>query len=187
MDDEMRRGLAVALGVTLAPEDPNPWELPTSEDPREWGVSATSAFKGFSQVCERLAAGLTFSFEVMSFNEIPFEDYEHVVLDHREQQAVVGIGFDHAILQAQMGREEPRRRAHHVVRLSPIGGEQEKQPNVFSSGFKFDYSGELWLFDDSEELVGEEALVRWRALVHAAYDIGGGFWIVRRDDSSDGQ
>lgn len=187
MDDEVRRDLAIALGVTMAPEDPNPWELPTSEDPREWGVSATSAFEGFPRVCERLAAGSAFSFEVMPLNEIPFEGYENVVLDHRGQQAVLGISFDHAILQAQMGRDKPRRRAHHVVRLSPTGGEQEQQPNVFSSGFKFDYSGELWLFDDSEELAGEEALVRWRALVRAAYDIGGGFWIVRRDDGSDGE
>jgi hypothetical protein len=112
----------------LAPEDPNPWELPTSEDPQEWGVTATAAFEGFPRVCERLAAGARFSFELMPLNEVPFEGYEHVVLDHR-------------------GR----------------------------------------LFDDSEELSGEEALVRWRALVRAAYDIGGGFWIVRRDDSSDGK
>lgn len=187
MDDDMRRDLAVALGVTLAPEDRNPWELPISEDPHDWGVSVTSAFDGFPRVCERLAPASAFSLEIMPLNEIPFEGYENVVLDHRGKRAVMGIGFDHAILQKEMGRDKPRRRAHHVVRLSPIDREREQQPNVLSDGFKLDYSGMLWLFDDAEELAYEEALVGWRALMRASYDIGGGFWIVQCDDDSDAE
>jgi hypothetical protein len=187
IDDQTRRDLATILGVTLAPEDPNPWDLPTSEDSREWGVSASVASDRFPQVCERLAPALTFSLELRSLNQIPFELYESVVLDYRGLPAILGVSFDHAILQTEMGREEPARRAWHIARLSPIGDEWESRPNALSAEFKFDYSGLLWLFDDSEELVGDEALSRWRALVRASYAIGGGFWIVRREGAGDGR
>lgn len=185
-DAATRRELATALEVILAPEDHNPWKLPTSEDPRQWGVSAAAALKFFPRVCERLMPSAAFSLEIRPFNEIPFELYENVVLEHRGQRAILGVSFDHVVLQSEMGRERPRRRAHHVARLSPIGDEREQEPNALSSAFRFDYSGALWLFDDSGELIGEEALVQWRSLVRAAYDIGGGFWIVRREDDADG-
>lgn len=172
--------------MTLSPEDRNPWELPTSEEPRAWGVSAAAAYEGFPGVCQLLAPGATFSLEMRPLNQIPFELYEDIAVELRGQPAILGFSFDHAILQAEMGREQPGRRAHHLARLSPIGNERERQPNVLSERFRFDYSGMLWLFDDSGELDGEEALVRWPALVRAAYEIGGGFWIVRRDDGDDG-
>jgi hypothetical protein len=184
-DDEVRRDIATILGVSLAPEDDNPWGLPTSEDPHAWGVSASTASDRFLQVCERLAPASRFSLKLTSLNEIPFELYENVVLDHRGQHTVLGISFDHAILQFEMGREQPSRRAQHVARLSPIGDERKRQPNVLSAEFKFDYSGLLWLFDDSGELIGDAALNRWRALVQASYAIGGGFWIVRREGAGD--
>jgi hypothetical protein len=149
-------------------------------------VSPNSAFERFPQVCERLAPGQTFHLESTPLNQIPFELYENLVLDRQSSQAILGMGFDHAILQSEMGRQTPSRRAHHISRLSPIGSERDRKPNVLSGEFKFDYSGMLWLFDDSGELTGEDALVRWRALVRAAYEIGSGFWIVRRAGSCDG-
>jgi hypothetical protein len=185
MDDETRRDLAAIMGVTLAPEDENRWDLPTSEDPRAWGVSAAAASERFPKVCQRLAPKLSFGLKLISLNEIPFELYENVVLDHRRKEAVLGFSFDHAVLQSEMGREKPSRRAQHVARLSPLGDERAREPNVLSAEFKFDYSGLIWLFDDSGELVGEEALNRWRALVQASYGIGGGFWIVRREGVGD--
>jgi hypothetical protein len=186
IDDELRRELALILGVTMAPEDHNPWDLPISEEPRDWGVSATAVFERFPRVCERLAPARAFRFESAPLNEVPFEGYESAVVDRSGPDAIVGMSFDHAILQSEMGREGPRRRAHHVLRLSPVGEERGREPNVLSDEFQFDYPGMLWLFDDSGELVGEEALVRWRALVRAAYDIGGGLWVVRRADGGDG-
>lgn len=170
------------MQVTLAPEDDNPWGLPTSDDPHEWGVSATAAVESFARVCGHLAPTSAFGLEIAPLNEVPFEGYENAVLEHRDQRTIVGIGFDHAALQVKMGRERPRRRAHHIARLSPVGDERDLSPNILSSDFGFDYSGSLWLYDDSGELTGEEALADWRALVSAAYGIGGGFWIVRRDD-----
>lgn len=179
-DAGIRRRLAEITGTTLAPNDANPWDLPTSEEPTNWGVSAGSALAAFERVREFLAPCSELRFEIRALNEIPFGLFEDAIIDLAGDDAVIGISFDHADLQSQMGRPLPSRRAHHVVRLTPFGHERSREPNVLSPSFRFDYDGPLAVFDDSGELDGNDARVDWRALIHASGSAHGGFWIVRR-------
>lgn len=178
--------LAEITGVTLSPEDSNPWNLPMSEDSNNWGVSAAKATATFPAVCAYIAPDSKLQFEIRPFNEIPFELYENEVLDFTRRGAMVGISFDNAALQSRMGREVPRRRGHHVVRLTPIGNEREREPNVLSDRFKFDYAGSLWVFDDTHELREQESFVEWRSLLYASRSVRGGLWIVRPEERENG-
>jgi hypothetical protein len=179
-DGEIRRQLAVLTGTTLAPEDPNPWGLPTSAEASEWGVSAAEARATFAAVRSFMAADAALSLAIVPLNTIAFELYEDAVIDAAQQGAVVGITFDYAVLRARSGRPEPRRRAHHLVRLTPTTeSERLESPNVASGGFAFDYGGSLRVFDDSVELCDDDALVNWRDLIYASRSVEGGLWIVR--------
>jgi hypothetical protein len=179
-DDGTRRQLAELTGVTLAPEDANPWALPTSEKSSAWGVSAAGAMAAFHGVHELLAPGSELRFEIRALNEIPFGLFEDAIIDLGGDGAVVGISFDYVELQSRMGRPEPLRRAHHVVRLTPLEQERAQEPNVLSLSFRFDYDGSLWVFDDSGELAEDDARMDWRALIYASRSVDGGLWIVSR-------
>lgn len=176
--DEVRRRVAELLGVVLSPEDDNPWSLPTSDDPADWGVTPRRATAAFASLPALLGADLTL--EIVKTNEIPFGLYEDAVLELSRGTIVIGVGFDYAFLQERLGRPRPRRRAHHVARLTPLDGDRLIGPTIQAPEFGFDYRGDIQLFDDSGELAADDLLIPWQALVHATRVIDGAFWAVGR-------
>lgn len=181
MDDELRRGVAVVTGVTLSTEDDNPWGLPSSDEPSAWGVSLNAAKASFGDLCETITGTKSLVFEFKALREIPFGLYEEEIEQLAESDAVVAISFDYAQLQTLVGGKPPRRRAHHVVRLTPKVDEASIEPNVRSPEFGFEYDGALNVFDDTGEMGGEGSLLEWRKLIQAAEAVDGGLWVVRRE------
>lgn len=184
---DTRRVLAHLTQATLPSEDVNPWGLPTSDEPDDWGVTPSKALATFPEVAAFLNARADLVFEICPFNEVPFGLYEDAVSDLIAGGAVVGISFDHAQLRSEMGLSEPESRAHHVARLTPFPEESGREPNVSSAAFGFDYDGALWVFDDSGELSGDDALVDWASLLRASRRVGGGLWVVCSGTSEDAE
>lgn len=173
-----RRALARLMGVTLSPDDANPWGLPTSSLPSDWGVSPAQALEVFPAVAALLGAQADLVLGIRPMDEIPFRLYEDELLELGAKNAVVAVSFDHAALRSRMGRSQPRDRAHHVARLTPMPRDSDREPTIFSPAFGLDYEGPVWLFDDSGELSSGDALVDWASLVLASRTAGGGFWTV---------
>jgi hypothetical protein len=191
--EDIRRDLAVAVGVVVGPKDANPWGLPVSNDPEKWGVKAENIKGSLEPVGSVLGCHRTFTLEVINFDSIPFQLYEDTVIELSRGRVIVGISFDYAELR---GTETfPRggtRPGRHVARLTPLAGDEEKKPNIHSLDFKFDYTGGLWLFDDSGEMNDSDSIVSWPRLVRACWAVGGGLWNVReagegRPDDPKGQ
>jgi hypothetical protein len=181
-ETKIRRHMAQLIGVTLAPDQPNPWGLRTSNYIAEQGVSVKAAKASVPGLIKLLGANADISLDVIPLNTIAFEMYEDVVLELNEEAAIVGIAFDFRELARFSSNSwpVPVRRAHHVVRLTPLEEESQRQPNIQSKDFRFDYSGSIWVFDDSLAMRVEESLVPWQDLMRACRSIDGAFWAVRR-------
>jgi len=178
--DELRAALARATGVILAPTDCNPWVLPTSSNDDDWGVTPAKAKAAFSSVKTIVGVDDDLVLEIVPISHIGFELYEDAASDLAASGAIVAIAFDYSDLQPARSASASRQRAFHVVRLTPLGKEQDHKPNVLSSEFQFDYNGDIWVFDDSLEMMPAESVVPWRALVRACRRIDGALWAVRR-------
>jgi len=178
--DDVRRAIAKATDVVLAPTDFNPWNLRTSDDDEELGVTPARARATISSVVAILGCCDDLTLKIIPITEIGFELYEEAVSDLTAAGAIVAIAFDYSALQAAIGKTPPGRRGHHVVRLSPLGRERCRKPSILSPEFRFDYSGDISVFDDSFEMVGPDSLVSWQALVRACRSIDGAFWAVMR-------
>ncbi|MFL5912006.1 MAG: hypothetical protein ACJ768_15715, partial [Gaiellaceae bacterium] len=179
-DDRFRRTVADLMHVTLGPDDPNPWGLPTSIRRSDWGVSSETAQATLPSVVAFATPEIDVILEVVHLNEIPFDMYEDAASDLVSRGAVVGMSFDYAQVHHGSPERRPTRRAYHLARLTPLGAELERQPNILSPEFRFDYEGRLWVFDDSLEMSPDESLVDWPQLVRASRQIDGSFWGVRR-------
>lgn len=176
-ENDFRCRLARLLGVRLAPGDPNPWNLEISTDNYYCGVTVEDARLRFAEIQGIIDSEVRLSLSVTKINSIAFELYEDAISDLVSSGAIVGIGFDYA----DFNPPRPTDHAAHIVRLSPLGSEVERQPNIFSPTFDFGYTGDIWIYDDSSEMRPEESLVNWRKLVRACRSIDGSLWSVRRE------
>jgi hypothetical protein len=177
----VRRGVAELLGVTVSPDDENPWDLPVSPNSSDWGVSGPTATERFGLLQKFLGAEPDLVLNIIGLNEIAFEMYEDAVTGPVRAGGVVAMAFDYSVLVRDRAPAISRRRgARHVARLSPVGDELADEPNILSPEFVLDYSGLLRIFDDSCEMSYEESLVNWRLLLDAGWSINGTFWIVER-------
>ena len=187
LSEDIRRDLATAVGVVVGPEDANPWGLRVSHRAEEWGVKARNIEGSLDSVESVLGCHRGLTLEVVSFDTIPFQLYEDAVIDIVSHKAIIGISFDYPELTAKVtAPASGRYPGRHVARLSPlIGDEGKKKPNIQSPDFKFDYSGDLWLFDDSGEMGDSDSFVSWPRLVRACRAAGGGLWNVHATDKAD--
>jgi hypothetical protein len=179
-EEDIRHDLAVAVGVTVGPNDANPWGLPVSNDADEWGVKTEDIKGGLGPIESVLGCRRSFTLEVANFDTIPFQLYEDAVIELSQRMVIVGISFDYAKLKeaAKFSKSETHP-GRHVARLTPSIDDEGKKPNIRSPDFKFDYSGDLWLFDDSGEMDNSDSFVSWPRLVRACRAVGGGLWSVQ--------
>ena len=179
-EEHIRRNLAIASGVVVGPEDANPWGLRVSQNEGDWGVKARNIQGSLEPIESVLGCRRGLVLEIVNFDTIAFRLYEDAVIELSSVGAVVGISFDYPELTGKTtslaGDSRPGR---HVARLSPVASDQNK-PNILSPEFKSDYSGDLWLFDDSGEMSDSDCLVSWPHLVRACWAVDGGLWIVRQ-------
>jgi hypothetical protein len=187
--EDIRRDLAVAVGVVVGPTDANPWGLPVSNDAEKWGVKVENIKGSLEPVESVLGCHRGFTLEVINFDSIPFQLYEDAVIDLSHRRVIVGISFDYPELRGAAA--VPKSETHpgrHVARLTPSPGDEKKEPNIHSLDFKSDYTGDIWLFDDSGEMDDSDSLVSWPRLVRACWAVGGGLWSVREagEGSADG-
>lgn len=182
--DSLRRDLAFLLGVTVAPNDPNPWGLPTSVHECAWGVPRGRIQEAFAAVQELFGVPNTLALETVGINTIAFEMYEDAILDRVRAEAVVGIGFDYQTLLRHSGAGTTEvaaaSRVAHAVRLTPFADELDGQPTVMSSSFGFDYSGVVKVFDDSGEMTESDSLLDWRSLLRACQSADGSLWAIHK-------
>jgi hypothetical protein len=178
-DERLQRDVAAVLGVRVPPDDINPWALSISEEPMEWGVTVAAARDGFAEARRLIPGCEQVELEIISILEIAFEMYESRIKDLTDGGAVVAIAFDYTALGADLQRIGTGR-AHHLLRLSPYGAQLGLLPNVLSPEFDFDYSGQIWTFDDSFEIGHPAILVPWRTLLASCRSIDGWLWILRR-------
>lgn len=175
-----RRDLAIALGVTVGPSDPNPWGLPVADDEEKWGVNVEDIEGRLEPVELVLGCGRGFNLEVIGLNTIPFQLFEDAVIGLSGPDVVLGISFDYAELSGVAASLRPDALpGRHVVRLTPLVGDETKEPTIQSASFRFDYGGDIWLFDDSGKMRNSESLVSWPSLIRASRAIDGGLWSVR--------
>ena len=179
--EETRRDLAVALGVAVSPADANPWGLRVSARENEWGVKVRDIEGRLESVEKALGCSFELHLEVTGFDTVAFRMYEDAIADLVDRGAVVGVSFDYEELvgrrTVQDGETQPGR---HLARVTPFGEERDHEPNVLSRDFGFDYSGDLWLFDDSGEMGESDCFVSWPRLIRACWAVDGGLWAVHR-------
>jgi len=156
----------------------NPFELPASERPDEWGATPGDAKAAFSAVQAILGATRRLTLTLTKLDEIPFQMYEEVILDRAPDEAVIGLGFDFREV-AVPGEGATDEAAPHLVRITPLGNEASAVPNVRSASFRPDYQGDVHVFDDSGE-VPPLTTFSWSSLLRASRMGGGAFWIVER-------
>ena len=168
------------MGVTVGPTDANPWDLQVSSDVEEWGVTPEAAKMRLELVESVLGAEHNLVLDFVKFNMVPFELYEDEVTQFCRGDAVVGISFDYQRLVSLSAERTEFHLTRHVARLTPYLGEEDRVPNIRSPEFVFDYSGDIWLFDDSGEMGNPGSVVNWRHLVSASRMVDGGLWVVRR-------
>jgi hypothetical protein len=179
--EDTRRDLAAATGVVVGPEDANPWGLPVSGHKEDWGVRVGRARGSLGPISTILGRGSEFILEIVELNTISYRMYEDSVIELSRAGGIVGISFDYPELTGRAVSEmNGARPGRHVARLSPAPDEMEQEPHILSSYFKFDYSGQLHLFDDSGEMGDSGCLVSWARLVEASWAVDGGFWSVRQ-------
>ena len=179
-DSSFRRAVATALEAVVPVGVPNPWNLPTAYEPEEWGVSSKRAQANLHRLVAMLGTDASFSLEVVRVDEVPFQLYEDALSALTTSGAVVAVGFDFPALQRKLDRPVPRRRGWHVARLTPLTPLEHDELTVESDSFRFDYQGDVTMFDDSDEVRGDDARVPWPALISACRTAGGAFWAVRR-------
>jgi hypothetical protein len=179
--ERIRRDLAVAVGVVVSPEDANPWDLRVSQRPEDWGVKVRNIRGSLEPIESVLGCRRGFILEIIDLDTIPFRLYEDAVIELSRSGSVVGISFDYPELTGRVTSSATGARpGRHVARLSPAGAADEgKEPNILSPEFKFDFAGNLWLFDDSGEMGDSDCLVNWARLVRACWAVDGGLWTVR--------
>lgn len=177
-----RQQLALAVGVILPPHVANPWSLPVSDDPFEWGVRPRDVVTHFRELQELVLGAATMTLKIVPLNTIPFELYEDALREFIVADSVVALSFDFVELCRRTGRTIPVEgdRSRHVVRLTPHDSDPPSPITVASTDFGFDFSGNVWVFDDSGEMSGSEREVPWRDLVSSSRAIEGGFWVVSR-------
>ncbi len=176
--DKNRAACAQALGTVAAAHEQNPWNLPVSSQPHEWGVSFSRAIERFDSLQQLMAQRGNLALRIIPINEVGFEQYEAEARNLLKQQAVVGIGFDYERLARQQATwRQPSQRAHHLCRLTPFTPKEKMSPTIASPEFGFDYAGQVRLFDDSGEL-DDNSQVEWRNLIGAARSADGAFWAV---------
>jgi hypothetical protein len=177
--ESIRRELAVAAGVVVGPADANPWDLRVSRREDDWGVKARNIQGDLGSIELVLGCRSGLYLEVTNFNEVPFRLFEDALIEASNAGAVIGISFGYPELT---GKSAPLASdacpGRHVARLTPAATDQ-KAPTVLSPEFKFDYSGDLWLFDDSGEMDDSDCHVNWPGLVRASWEVDGGLWKVR--------
>jgi hypothetical protein len=172
------RKAAECLGVNVGPNDPNPWSLPVTTNPERWGVTPKLASERFEPLQALAECTIKLRLDIVKANEVPFGQFEDAVHELHNRGGIVAIGYDLADLERWAGHPLPPKRAHHLVRLTPLAAERELEPNVLSAEFAFDYPGAIRLFDDSGELTPAELCVPWPTLIHAFRAINGAFWAV---------
>src|SRR5690242_7653658 len=89
-----KRRAAECLGVVVGPTDSNPWDLPISDDPEQWGVTPPRAAERFAGLESLAGLGMSLDLEIVRANEIPFSLYEDAIVDLGRAGAVVAIGYD---------------------------------------------------------------------------------------------
>ena len=181
LTDDVCKDIAVAVGVVVGPHTPNPWGLRVSISREDWGVGSDRIPSGLELVGAILGCSKKLVFETVPLNTIAFQLYEDCITEISRPGAVVGISFDYAALRVGPTADSTGDLTRHVVRLTPLVGDEGKEPNILSQAFGFEYAGRLWIFDDAGELRGSEAFLSWRALTRASRTGKGGFWIVRSD------
>lgn len=173
----MRAELARACNVSVPLGVDNPFGLPVSDDPTEWGATPTDALNALPVAQAMLGATRELTMTLQYLDQIVYQMYEVVILDRPPDAAVIGLGFDYRHLATSKRAPEPPTLSQHLVRLTPAGDESLLQPNVRSADFRLDYSGDVHVFDDSGE-VPACAELSWIALTRAARRSGGAFWVV---------
>ena len=178
--DAARATFARLLGTKVSPEVPNPWELPVATDPEECGVGERTALERIAAAASSLGVDGAVHLDIKSFRSIDFELYEAAIAEKASRGAIVGIGFDYGFMAQRAGGSLPLRRAHHLVRLSPLASDCVTAPTIYSESFDFGYRGDLQTFDDSGELTGEETVMRWQTLIDGVRRADGAIWAVER-------
>ena len=178
--EEVRRDLAIAIGVVVGPEDANPWGLRVSRRPDDWGVGVRDIEGSLHSLESVLGCHQELTLEVIRFDIIPFRLYEDAVVELSGRGGVIGISFDYLALtgKQQLTSARTQQSARHLARLTPSAADGKKEPNIQSPEFRTDYTGDLWVFDDSGEMGDSESLVDWQFLVKACWAVGGGLWHV---------
>jgi len=167
LSSAIRLRAAQAIGVTVPLSADNPWHLPTSSDPMDWGVRVAYVEARFGDFCRAVGVFDELAFQVWPMISIAFEQYEDAALELIREGAVVAIAFDYDHLFDHDRAVPATSRHHHIVRLSPLDSEV-RGPTVLSSEFKFDYNGQVRVFDDSGEIPAAESVVSWRSLLRAS-------------------
>lgn len=176
---ETRRALAMFCKVSMRPSAANPWDLPYSDNPQDWGSTPAQARQAFPTAQVALGVTRALELELRPLNEVPFGDYEAVVLENSGEDRVIALAFDVQCLSEIPAADRTPGPSRHVVRLTPLDAERDLEPHIGSAGFGFDYAGDIHVFDDSGEMP-RGATVSWRALVRASRLMDGSFWVVRR-------
>jgi hypothetical protein len=177
-DNELRRSVAHALGTTVPPNDANPWSLNVSQEPALWGTTVVKAMASFDLVRALVPGCENAVLNHLPVSEVCFELYEEAVMKLTESGAIVAMTFDFTALRTAMG-SQVRDRAPHLTRITPLGEDRHRTPNILSSEFDFDYDGSIWVYDDSMQMSPEPLLLPWRSLIHASHVVHGGFWAVQ--------
>lgn len=177
-DLSLRAEVARACNVSVPPGDDNPFGLRVSDHPDEWGATPADAKTAFAGVQGILGATRELTLTLTRLDEIPFQMYEEVILDHASDDAVIGLGFDFREI-AKPAEDHTDGACPHLVRMTPLGNEASAVPNVRSATFRPDYQGEVHVFDDSGEIPAFMAF-SWLSLLRASRMGGGAFWIVER-------
>lgn len=185
--EHMRMGTAIALGVRVAPRDRNPWNLPVAADAAAWGVTPTAALRRFPRLTELLGLRRSVQLEILPLASIAFEQFEEAIRARSCGGAVVGLGLDCATLGELTGRRVPDDRARHVVRLSPLPGDDMRNPTILDDRFDFGYRGTIRFFDDSGEFAADECVAPWQDVLDASRRADGAIWSVELQTSQCGQ
>lgn len=175
-----RAELARACNVSVPPEAQNPLRLTVSEQPDDWGATPSDAIEAFATAQSILGVTRELTLTLRRLDEIAFGMYEDVILEHMRDEAVIGLGFDFRDVGVVTRESEEATISRHLVRITPLGDEILKEPNVRSAAFRLDYSGAIHVFDDSGE-VPACTTFSWPTLIRASRVVGGALWIVRSD------
>jgi len=151
-----KQGLAKDLGIKVSPLVSNPYQLPTTQNSLEFGLSAADSIVAINRILSDLGSGL--SFRHIKFSTIPFQMFEETFSELSKEKLIVGIGFDFSIIS---GNDQVNK---HVAFLKKFGSEQ------------------IEIIDYYEANEGITYMVERNLFLKNVFGINDGFWVIGKKE-----